>query len=120
MFAALIKHGKIKTTQPKAKAIKRISEKLITKSKTYSLSTYRSILSYVFLQKDIADFLFEKISPAISNRPGGYLRIKKYISQRHDNSPMCILEFVDYPLIYSKLKEKKEDSNKKIQEEKSN
>ena len=92
---SLIKHGKIKTTEAKAKELRPFVEKLITKGKTQSLSSRRLISSRlgsggVSATKKI----FDEIAPKYKDRNGGYIRVVKMVSRAGDGSKMAIIEFV--------------------------
>jgi len=85
--------GKIKTTLPKAKAVKPIIEKYITKAKKNDIATRRLLLKYIYSEKAVAKLLVE-IGPKYIERKGGYTRIIKLMSRKGDNAPMAILELV--------------------------
>lgn len=93
MAASLIKCRRIKTTLPKAKALRPFVEKLVTKSRKDDLSTYRLILSRV-KDKSAADILCGEISKKYIDRNGGYTRIMKFGFRAGDNAPMALIEFV--------------------------
>jgi large subunit ribosomal protein L17 len=86
MATSLILYKRIRTTVPKAKALKTYVEPLITKSKEDSTHSRRVAVAE----------LFREISPKIAERPGGYTRILKTGNRIGDNAEMCILELVDY------------------------
>ena len=92
LASALILRGKIKTTQARAKEIRPIVEKMVTKAKNNSLETRRLILSR--LPKDAAKKLFEEVAPKYVGRPGGYTRITKLVPRKSDGAKMAIIEFV--------------------------
>lgn len=96
MAAALIKHEQIKTTLPKAKALRPVVEKLVTLSRrgTADLHARRQALSQI---RDIAQVrkLFDVIAPRYAGRPGGYIRVLKAGFRYGDNAAMAIIEFVD-------------------------
>lgn len=89
----VILYEKIKTTAAKAKAIKPIVEKLITRSKTDTLSNRRVILSRLPIKKATKK-LFEVLGPRYSSRKGGYLRIIKLQSRVGDGAAMVQIELV--------------------------
>ena len=95
----VIIHGKIETTQTRAKELKRHVDKIITKAKKGTLASRRkaeSILRPV-LTKDgisVGKYLFDTIAPKYKDRNGGYTRIIKSPSRRGDNTPMAIVELV--------------------------
>ncbi len=94
MAASLIKHEQIKTTLPKAKALRPFVEKLVTLGKKGDLHARRVAISKV---RDTAMVgkLFEILGPRYGSRAGGYVRILKAGFRRGDSAPMAIIEFVD-------------------------
>ncbi|PLX45671.1 MAG: 50S ribosomal protein L17 [Deltaproteobacteria bacterium] len=96
MATSLFEHGKIKTTDAKAKELRKIAEKLITLAKRGDLHARRRALSYI-RSRDVVEKLFGEISGQFGDRPGGYTRIIKLGSRRGDNAPMSIIELVSEP-----------------------
>jgi large subunit ribosomal protein L17 len=96
MACALIKHEQISTTLPKAKELRPIVERLVTKAKNAkgSLSTRRLLLSEIKDEKMVAK-LFDVLGPRYAERPGGYIRILKSGNRFGDNAPTAVVEFVD-------------------------
>jgi large subunit ribosomal protein L17 len=94
MSKQLIEHERIRTTQPKAKALKPEFEKLITLAKRGDLHARRQALSQLNQDKFIVHKLFEEIAPRYANRPGGYTRIVKLGPRRSDSAEMVFLELV--------------------------
>lgn len=94
MSKQLIEHERIRTTQPKAKALKPEFEKLITLAKRGDLHARRQALSELNQDKFIVHKLFEEIAPRYANRPGGYTRIVKLGPRRSDSAEMVFLELV--------------------------
>jgi large subunit ribosomal protein L17 len=90
----LFKHGKIKTTETKAKRLRPLAEQLITKAKRGDLDSRRRVLTVV-RDKDVVYSLFDQIAPRFANRPGGYTRIVKTNPRKGDNAPMAIIELVE-------------------------
>lgn len=95
MASSLILNKKIETTLAKGKALRKYIEPLITKSKSDTTHSRRSVFSYL-QNKDSVNELFGAISEKIATRPGGYTRIIKTGSRLGDNADMCIIELVDY------------------------
>ncbi|MBT3241560.1 MAG: 50S ribosomal protein L17 [Bacteroidetes bacterium] len=95
LAVSLIMHKRIKTTVPKAKALRGFVEPLITKAKDDSTHSRRVVFSYL-QNKDAVSELFREISGKIAERPGGYTRILKTGTRLGDNAEMCIIELVDY------------------------
>jgi large subunit ribosomal protein L17 len=93
---ALLQHGHIETTVPKAKELRRVVEPMITLGKTPTLANKR--LAFDRLRdRDIVVKLFAEIGPRYATRPGGYLRILKCGFRVGDNAPMAFVELVDRP-----------------------
>ena len=95
MASSLIIHKRIKTTLPKAKALRTYIEPLITKSKTDSTHSRRVVFSYLN-DKEAVTELFREISIKVAERPGGYTRIIKIGTRLGDNAEMAFIELVDY------------------------
>jgi large subunit ribosomal protein L17 len=94
MSKQLIEHERIRTTQPKAKALKPEFEKLITLAKRGDLHARRQALSTLNQDKFAVHKLFEEIAPRYANRNGGYTRIVKLGPRRSDSAEMVFLELV--------------------------
>ena len=94
LIQALLLHGKIETTLPKAKVIRPIAEKLITKARTGTTHAYRQIEGF-FYEKEVAKKLFDEIAPKYKNRPGGYTRIIKLDKRGGDAAEMAVIELVE-------------------------
>jgi len=107
MAVSLIKHKRITTTLAKAKALRTYVEPLITKSKTDSTHSRRTVFSYV-KDKEAVTILFREISEKVANRPGGYTRIIKLANRPGDNAEVAIIELVDYNDVYKKVEAKAE------------
>ncbi len=95
MATSLIMHKRISTTVPKAKALRKYVEPLITKAKDDSLHSRRIVFRYLQNKFAVSE-LFREVSPKIISRPGGYTRILKTGNRMGDNAEMCIIELVDY------------------------
>ncbi|OUZ08512.1 50S ribosomal protein L17 [Aeromicrobium sp. PE09-221] len=91
---SLFEHGKITTTEAKARRLRPYAEQLITKAKTDSLANRRQVLK-VIRDKGVVHTLFTEIGPAMENRPGGYTRITKIGPRKGDNAPMAVIEIVE-------------------------
>lgn len=94
MMVSLLRHELIKTTEPKAKELRRFMERMITLAKVDNLHRRRLALSRLG-DRDIVTKLFADIGPFYVKRPGGYLRILKCDFRSGDNAPMAIVELVD-------------------------
>ena len=95
LAAALFEHGRIKTTEAKAKAVKPIAEKLITLGKREDVAARRQAAKYLRHKWVVAD-LFNDVAPRFVDRDGGYTRIVKLGPRKGDAAPMVYLELVDY------------------------
>ncbi|MCB0342958.1 MAG: 50S ribosomal protein L17 [Pseudobdellovibrionaceae bacterium] len=92
---SLVEHGRIRTTLPKAKELRRHVERAVTIGKKGGLHA-RRILKARYPNKNTAFSLVNDIAPRFSERPGGYTRIIKLGARPGDNAPMAFIEFVDY------------------------
>ena len=93
LVASLVAAETIVTTEAKAKAMRPVAEKVITKAKKGGLHNHRQILAYLGDQ-EIADKLMEEIGPRYEDRPGGYTRILKVDPRKGANAPMARIELV--------------------------
>ena len=89
----LFEHGRITTTEAKARALRPHAEKLITKAKKGDLHNRREVLKTI-RDKSVVHTLFTEIGPKFSERPGGYTRITKIGPRKGDNAPMAVIELV--------------------------
>ena len=89
----LFEHGRITTTEAKARVLRPVAEKLITKAKRGDLHNRREVLKTV-RDKTVVHELFTEIAPRYAERPGGYTRITKIGPRRGDNAPMAVIELV--------------------------
>jgi large subunit ribosomal protein L17 len=95
MSIAIIKHGQIKTTLPKAKELRRVIEPLITLAKEDSVAHRR--LAFARLRnEEVVAKLFNDIAPRFKDRPGGYSRVLKCGFRAGDNAPMAIIELLGW------------------------
>jgi large subunit ribosomal protein L17 len=97
---SLFEHGKITTTETKAKRLRPYAEKLITSAKKGTLHHRREVLK-VIRDKDVVHKLFAEIGPSFATRNGGYTRITKTAPRKGDNAPMAIIELVDEETVSS-------------------
>ena len=95
LAGALIEHGRIKTTEAKAKAVKPFAEQMITLGKRGDLSARRKALAEL-RSPDVVSHLFAESAPRFAERPGGYTRIIKLGQRQGDAAEMVYLELVDY------------------------
>jgi large subunit ribosomal protein L17 len=94
LATSLFRHGKIQTTETKAKRLRPLAEQLITKAKRGDLAARRRVLTVV-RDKDVVFTLFDQIAPRFANRNGGYTRIVKTGPRKGDAAPMAIIELVE-------------------------
>ena len=95
LAGALIEHGRIRTTEAKAKEVRPIVEQMITLGKRGDVSAQRQAVAFL-RSKGIAHTLFADIAPRFADRPGGYTRIVKIGPRQGDAAQMAYLELVDY------------------------
>ena len=93
LVASLIAAEGIVTTEAKAKALRPVAEKMITKAKKGGPHNHRQVVAFIG-DKDMASKLFEEIGPRYADRPGGYTRILKLGPRHGDNAPMARIELV--------------------------
>ena len=93
MAAQLFQHGRITTTETKARRVQPLAEKLITKAKRGDLHSRRLVLQAI-TDRDVVDTLFTEIAPSLADREGGYTRITKVGPRKGDNAPMAIIEII--------------------------
>ena len=93
LATALFEHGRITTTETRARLLRPVAEKLITKAKRGDLHNRREVLKTI-RDKSVVHTLFTEIAPTFAERPGGYTRITKIGPRKGDNAPMAIIELV--------------------------
>jgi large subunit ribosomal protein L17 len=93
LATSLFEHGRIKTTETKARALRPYAEKLITHAKKGTLHNRREVLKKI-RDKDVVHTLFAEIGPFFADRNGGYTRIIKVEPRQGDNAPMAVIELV--------------------------
>jgi len=93
LVASLIAAEAIVTTEAKAKALRPVAEKMITKAKKGGLHNHRQVVSFL-RDREMASKLFDEIGPRYEDRQGGYLRILKLGNRHGDNAPMARIELV--------------------------
>ncbi len=93
LATALFEHGRITTTEAKARVLRPVAEKLITKAKKGDLHNRREVLKTI-RNKSVVHVLFTEIAPTFAERPGGYTRITKIGPRKGDNAPMAVIELV--------------------------
>ena len=93
LATALFEHGRITTTEAKARVLRPHAEKLITKAKKGDLHNRREVLKTI-RDKSVVHTLFTEIAPTFAERPGGYTRITKIGPRKGDNAPMAVIELV--------------------------
>ena len=93
LATSLFEHGRITTTEAKARVLRPVAEKLITKAKKGDLHNRRQVLATI-RDKGVVHALFTEIAPRFAERPGGYTRITKIGPRKGDNAPMAVIELV--------------------------
>ncbi|WP_017932820.1 50S ribosomal protein L17 [Nocardioides sp. Iso805N] len=93
LATALFEHGRITTTEAKARTLRPLAEKLITKAKKGDLHNRREVLKTI-RDKSVVHVLFTEIAETFAERPGGYTRITKIGPRKGDNAPMAVIELV--------------------------
>jgi large subunit ribosomal protein L17 len=94
LATALFEHGRITTTEAKAKRLRPLAERLVTFAKRGDLHARRQVLAVV-RDKGVVHVLFEEIGPRYADRPGGYTRVTKIGPRKGDNAPMAVIELVE-------------------------
>jgi large subunit ribosomal protein L17 len=100
LATSLFEHGRITTTQAKARRLRPLAERLITKAKRGDLHNRRQALKMI-QNKDVLHKLFAEIGPHFADRSGGYLRITKTMPRKGDNAPMAVIELVQEKTVTS-------------------
>lgn len=93
LATSLFEHNQIKTTEPKARALRPYAEKLITHAKKGTLHNRREVMKKI-RDKDVVHKLFDEIGPFFADRNGGYTRIVKVEPRKGDNAPMAVIQLV--------------------------
>lgn len=101
MACSLIEHKRINTTVAKAKALRRYIEPLITKSKSDTTHSRRTVFAYLKNKHAVTE-LFREVAPKVADRPGGYVRIIRTGFRPGDNAETAMIELVDFNTIYGK------------------
>src|SRR4051794_3882237 len=94
LATSLFEHGRITTTEAKARVLRPVAERLITKAKKGDLHNRRQVLATI-KDKGVVHALFEDIARRFADRPGGYTRITKLGPRKGDNAPMVKIELVE-------------------------
>ncbi len=94
LASSLITHGRILTTEAKAKELRPAVEKMVTKAKNPTLANRRLLLSGFYNNELVVSKLIDDVAPKYAERAGGYTRITKLVSRKSDGSPMAVIEFV--------------------------
>jgi large subunit ribosomal protein L17 len=95
LATALFEHGRITTTEAKAKRLRPLAERLVTFAKRGDLHARRRVLSVV-RDREVVHALFAEIGPGFADRAGGYTRITKIGPRKGDNAPMAVIELVEF------------------------
>jgi len=106
LATSLFEHGRITTTEAKARVLRPVAERLITKAKKGDLHNRRLVMTTI-RDKSVVHTLFTEIAPRFAERPGGYTRITKIGPRKGDNAPMAVIELVTEEYTPSAPKAKK-------------
>jgi len=98
LATALFEHGRITTTEAKAKRLRPLADRLVTFAKRGDIHARRQVLTVV-RDKDVVHTLFAEIGPGFADRQGGYTRITKLGPRKGDNAPMAVIELVEFQTI---------------------
>lgn len=112
LLASLFQHGAIETTELKAKVVKRMADKVITKGKPGNLSARRTLESF-FGQRQIVNHIMESVVPAVTDRTSGFTRTTRLGKRRGDDATMVKIELVSAPLARAAKAEKPARTAKK-------
>jgi large subunit ribosomal protein L17 len=115
LATSLFEHGRIKTTEPKARALRPYAEKLITHAKKGSLHNRREVMKKI-RDKDVVHVLFAEIGPFFADREGGYTRIIKVEARKGDNAPMAVIELVREKTVTSEADRARKAGSKKSEQ----
>ena len=94
LATALFQHGRITTTEAKAKRLSPLADRMVTFAKRGDLHARRRVMT-VIRDKAVVHELFTEIGPSYAGRPGGYTRITKIGNRKGDNAPMAVIELVE-------------------------
>ncbi|OGQ04018.1 MAG: 50S ribosomal protein L17 [Deltaproteobacteria bacterium RIFCSPLOWO2_12_FULL_44_12] len=103
LAVSLIRHGRIQTTLPKAKELKRLADKLVTWGKAGTLSARRAARRFIN-DRDVLTKLFKELAPRFASRNGGYTRLLKLNFRYGDQAPLAFVEYLDNPVVPIKKK----------------
>lgn len=117
LVRSLVEYERIVTTQTRAKALRRVAERLITWAKRGDLHARRQVLRLI-PQKGLVTKLFDEISPRFADRNGGYTRILKLGSRRGDAASLVLMEWVGYEERFVVVEEKEQKKKKKLKTKK--
>ncbi|HBT47927.1 MAG TPA: 50S ribosomal protein L17 [Peptococcaceae bacterium] len=93
IVTSFLREGRLQTTEPRGKEVKRIADKMITLAKRGDLHARRQALAYL-LDEDVVTKLFKEIGPRYADRQGGYTRLVKVGYRRGDGAPLVLVELV--------------------------
>jgi large subunit ribosomal protein L17 len=116
LATALFEHGRITTTEARARVLRPVAEKLITKAKRGDLHNRREVLKTI-RDKSVVHTLFTEIAPTFEERPGGYTRITKIAPRKGDNAPMAVIELVTEKYDPKPARSKKAEPKKQAEPE---
>lgn len=111
LATSLFRHGKIRTTESKARRLRPFAERLVTFAKRGDLASRRRTIA-VLHDKEVVHSLFEEIAPKYANRPGGYTRTTKIGPRKGDNAPMAVIELVEELVVEEEAPKRKRAARK--------
>jgi large subunit ribosomal protein L17 len=112
LATSLFEHGRITTTEAKAKRLRPLAERLITKAKRGDLHNRREVLKTI-RNKDVLHKLFAEIGPSFADRNGGYTRITKTMPRKGDNAKMAVISLVAERLVSTEADSVRRASDKR-------
>ena len=110
MATSLFLHGRIETTETKAKRLRPLAERLVTFAKRGDLAARRRVIAQL-MDKTAVHKLFTEVAPLVADRPGGYTRITKLGFRKGDNAPIAVIELVLEPVSPKAVNKKPKVSN---------
>jgi large subunit ribosomal protein L17 len=110
MATSLFLHGRIETTETKAKRLRPLAERLVTFAKRGDLAARRRVIAQL-MDKTAVHKLFTEVAPLVADRPGGYTRITKLGFRKGDNAPIAVIELVLEPVTPKAVNKKPKVAN---------
>ena len=111
MVTSLIVHGRVRTTDAKAKELRRYADRMITLGKQQTIAARRRARRFVRTDAALAR-LFNELAPLFAQRPGGYTRITKVAARRGDAAPLSVVELTEQPVVAKSAEPSKDAKSK--------